>query len=197
LITGTNLNEFVSGIDRPDADAMTVEELNRLVNEAFVGDREAIIASYRQGYPQATPFGLYAAIAASQLRIPVFEQATRKAAQGSAPAYAYIYAWRTPVLDNRPGTFHAAEISFTFDNAEVCDHYSAGDPGAFVLSKQMGGAWASFARTGNPNHSGLPEWPAYTAETRATMYFDTPCVVRNDPEGDGLRIIADSRPQNS
>jgi para-nitrobenzyl esterase len=192
LITGTDLNEAVSGLDRPNADAMTVEELNRLVSEAFGGNSDAIIAAYRQDYPKATPFGLYATIAASPFRIPAFAQAARKAAQGAGPAYAYIYAWRTPILDDRPGTFHAAEISFTFDNAELCDHYSAGDPGAFVLSMQMGEAWASFARTGNPNHSGLPHWPAYTADTRATMYFDTPCAVRNNPEGNGLRIITNS-----
>ncbi|MGA2074523.1 MAG: carboxylesterase family protein [Terriglobia bacterium] len=192
LITGTDLNEAVSALDRPNADAMTVEELNRLVSEAFGRDSEAMIAAYRQDYPKATPFGLYATIAASQFRIPAFAQASRKAAQGAAPAYAYIYAWRTPVLDNRPGAFHAAEISFVFDNAELCDHYSAGDPDAFVLSKQMSGAWASFARTGNPNHSGLPHWPTYTADTRATMYFDAPCEVRYDPEGRGLKIIAQS-----
>ena len=192
LITGTNLNEAFSGVDRPDADAMTVEELNRLVSEAFGGDSEAIIAAYRQDYPKATPFGLYATIAASRFRIPAFTQATRKAAQGAAPAYVYVYAWRTPILDNRPGTFHACEISFVFDNAELCDHYSAGDPGAYVLSKQMSTAWVSFARTGNPNHSGMAHWPAYTAGTRATMYFNTPCAVRNDPEGNGLRIITNS-----
>jgi para-nitrobenzyl esterase len=192
LITGTDLNEFVSGLDRPDADAMTVEELNRLVRQTFGVDSEAIIAAYRRDYPKATSFDLYATIAASQLRIPAIAQASRKAAQGAAPAYAYVYAWRTPALDNRPGTFHAAEISFTFDNAELCDHYSAGDPGAFVLSRQMGRAWTSFARTGNPNHSGMPHWPEYTADTRATMYFDTPCAVRNNPEGNGLRIITNS-----
>jgi para-nitrobenzyl esterase len=192
LITGTNLHEFVSGLDRPDANAMGVEELNRLVREAFGNDGEAIIAAYRLDYPKATPFNLYAAIAASRLRVPAFAQAARKAALGAAPAYAYVYSWRTPILDNRPGPFHACEISFTFDNAEICDHYSAGAPDAFVLSKQISTAWVNFARTGNPNHNGLPLWPAYAADTRATMYFDTPCEVRNDPEGKGLRLITQS-----
>jgi para-nitrobenzyl esterase len=192
LITGTNLNESVSGLDHPGADKMTAEEMNRLVREAYGSDAEAIIAAYRQDYPTATPFGLYAAIVTSRWRVPAFAQAARKAALGAAPAYAYVYSWRTPVLDNRPGSFHACEISFVFDNAGLCDHYSAGDPAAFVLSNQMSAAWVNFARTGNPNHSGLPHWPAYTADTRATMYFDAPCEVRYDPEGRGLRIIAQS-----
>jgi para-nitrobenzyl esterase len=192
LITGTCLNESVNGIDHPGANAMTMEEMNRKVHEAYGKDSEAIIAAYREDYPKATPFGLYAAISTSSWRIPAFAQAARKAALAAAPAYAYIYSWRTPVLDNRPGTFHAAELPFTFDNAELCDHYSAGDPAAFVLSKQISAAWVSFARTGNPNHSGLPHWPAYTANARATMYFNAPCEVRNDPEGKGLRIITQS-----
>jgi para-nitrobenzyl esterase len=192
LLTGTDLHEGVSGVDRPDANAMEVEELNRLVKEE-VGDRsQTIIDAYRRDYPKANPFDLYATIAASSFRRPAFEQALRKAALGSAPAYSYIYSWRTPVLDNRPGPFHACEIAFTFDNAEICDHYSGGTPEAFVLSKQISTAWVNFARTGNPDHSGLPHWPAYTSEQRATMYLDTSCVVRNDPEGEGLRLIAQS-----
>ena len=193
LLTGTNLHEFVNGLDHPDANAMRVEELSRLVREAFGDDGEAIIAAYRLDYPKATPFGLYATIAASRLRVPAFAQAARKADLGSAPAYAYVYAWRTPILDNRPGPFHACEIAFTFDNAEICDHYSAGSPDAFVLSKQISTAWVNFALTGNPNHSALPPWPAYTGSTRATMYFDTSCEVRNDPEGKGLKLITQSR----
>ena len=192
LITGTNLNESVSGIDHPGADKMTVEEMNRSVHEMFGSQSDAIITAYRKDYPTATPFGLYATIATSRWRLPAFAQAARKAALGSAPAYSYIYSWRTPVLNDRPGPFHAAEISFVFDNAEICDHYSAGDPTAFVLAKQMSTAWTTFARTGNPNHGGLPHWPAYASDTHSTMYFNAPCQVRNNPEAEGLKIITDS-----
>jgi para-nitrobenzyl esterase len=192
LLTGTNLHEGVSGLDRPDANATGVEELNRLVKEEFGDSSQTIIDAYRRDYPKATPFGLYAIIAAASFRRAAFEQAIRKAALGAAPAYSYIYSWRTPVLDGRPGPFHACEIAFTFDNAEICDHYSGGTPEAFVLSKQISTAWVNFARTGNPNHDGLPHWPTYTAEHQATMYFDAPCEVRNNPEGEGLRLMAQS-----
>jgi para-nitrobenzyl esterase len=53
----------------------------------------------------------------------------------------------------------------------------------------MGEAWAAFARDGNPGQRGLPEWPAYNAEPRATMILDSQCRIKNDPEGDGLRLI--------
>ena len=192
LLTGTNLHEFVSGLDRPDAQSMGLEEMNRLVSETFGDHGEAIVEAYRRDYPKASPFDLYAIIAAASFRRPAFEQAIRKAALGDAPAYSYIYSWRTPVLDGRPGPFHACEIAFTFDNAAICDHYSGGAPEAFVLSKQISTAWVNFARIGNPNHDGLPHWPAYTAENQVTMYFDTPCDVRTNPERGGLRLMGQS-----
>jgi para-nitrobenzyl esterase len=192
LITGTTLNESVNGIDHPHINDMTVEEMNKRVREDYGSQSGAIIAAYRKDYPEATPFVLYATIATSRWRSRSLAQAERKAALGAASAYAYIYSWRTPVLDNRPGTFHAAELPFVFDNNELLNHYGAGDPAAAILNKLMSAAWVSFARTGNPNHSGMPHWPAYSSDTRATMIFNDPCEVRHDPEGEGLRIITKS-----
>jgi para-nitrobenzyl esterase len=191
-MTGSNLNEFVSGLDHPDARSMTVEEMNSHVRESFGDDAPSIVEAYQREYPKSKPFDVYAAIAASRFRIPAMEQAARKAALGCAPAYVYIYSWRTPVLEDRVGTFHASEISFAFGNAVLCDHYSTGTPEALVLSRQMGAAWVAFACTGNPNHRGLPHWPAYQAQSRAAMVLDSPCRVKNDPEGTGLRLIAAS-----
>ncbi len=192
LLTGTILHEFPSGLDHREATFMTGEELHQKVRAEFGGKADGIIAAYRKDYPDATPFGIYAAMGAVLFRRPAVEQAARKAALGAAPAYSYIYGWRTPMLDDRPGTFHACEISFVFDNAELCDHYSGLLPEALALAKQISGAWAAFARTGNPNHAGLPEWPAYSADKRATMFFDFPCGVRNGPEAEGLRLMAES-----
>ena len=104
----------------------------------------------------------------------------------------YQYAWRTPMLGGNIGTFHSSEITFVFDNGALCPHYSGNAPDALALSSRMGEAWANFARTGKPGHHGLPEWPAYNADKRATMIFNSQCSVRNDPEGESLRIIRQS-----
>src|ERR1700674_4602022 len=63
LLTGSNLQEAVSGLDRPDAIGMGVEELNRLVKEDFGERSQTIIDAYRRDYPKANPFDLYATIA--------------------------------------------------------------------------------------------------------------------------------------
>jgi para-nitrobenzyl esterase len=45
----------------------------------------------------------------------------------------------------------------------------------------MSKAWATFARTGNPNHKGVPRWSKYTTEKRSTMLFNNECIMENDP----------------
>ena len=194
MLIGTCLNEFVNGVDNPEVDSLTHDELSKRVTQRYAEQAESIIAAYRREYPKASPFGLWAAISAATVRQNTATQAERKAAQGGAPAYQYIYAWRTPVLDGRPGTFHSSEIAFAFDNAELCPRYSGGGSEALKLSSAMGEAWASFSRTGKPGHRGLPEWPAYTAEKRATMIFNTPCLVKDDPEGECLRLVKQAGP---
>ena len=53
-----------------------------------------------------------------------------------------------------------------------------------------------FARTGKPPHRGLPDWPSYRTEKRATMVFNTPSIVKNDPEGECLRMLRDAAKSN-
>ena len=59
-----------------------------------------------------------------------------------------------------------------------------------ALSRRMHGAWVAFARTGRPGAEGLPEWPRYTAERRATMLFDFQPSVVADPGAEDREVWA-------
>ena len=192
MMVGTCLNEGVNGCDNPDRDTLTNDELMKRATQRFAGRAGDIVAAYRREYPKESPFGLWAAISAADWRQEAITLTERKAAQRAAPVYQWVYEWRTPALDGKPGTYHSSEIAFVFDNADLCTHYSGGAPEALSLSSKMGEAWASFARTGKPGHRAMPEWPAYTLEKRVTMVLDNPCRTKSDMEGEGLRLIRQS-----
>jgi para-nitrobenzyl esterase len=61
------------------------------------------------------------------------------------------------------------------------------------LSNKMSNAWVAFARSGSPNHAGLPKWDPFDAQKRATMMFSDECKVANDPYRDERLAIADAR----
>ena len=178
LLVGTTLNEFVTAINHPEFMEMDDALLKSRVQDAF-GDRAAsIIEAAKSVYPNAIPFELWSVIAISGVRASALSQAQLKAAQHAAPAYCYQFAWQTPVLSGRPMSFHCSEIAFVFDNTDRCEKMTGGGPAARDLAARISDAWIHFARTGDPNHPGLPHWAPLTAETNATMVFDTQCELR-------------------
>ena len=55
---------------------------------------------------------------------------------------------------------------------------TGGTKEAYALAAKVSDAWTNFARTGNPNHKGLPQWPGFDSTNRATMHFDNKCEVK-------------------
>jgi para-nitrobenzyl esterase len=189
MLIGTTLNEFTSGINNPNVDALSEAELANRVKEMY-GERSGqIIAAFRKANPKAKPFDLFSFISTVPPRHNAVTQAELKTAQGAAPAYLYLFAWQTPVLDGRPRAFHCSELAFAFDNIDRCVNMTGGSTAARTLASKMGEAWIAFARNGDPNHAGLPKWPAFTAEKGQTMIFHNMCEVKNDPDREARRSI--------
>jgi para-nitrobenzyl esterase len=192
MIIGTTLNEFVTALNHPEFEAMSEADLEKRVHEIHGERAMSVISAFRERTPRAKPFDLWSRIAASGVRGSAIEQAKLKAAQGGAPAYLYWFTWQTPILSGRPRAFHCAEIAFVFDNTDRCETMTGGGAEPRALAGKMCDAWIQFARTGNPNHPRLPRWPAFSAETIATMIFDRPPRVEMNPDGAEQRSVAEA-----
>jgi para-nitrobenzyl esterase len=118
------------------------------------------------------------------MRMHSITLAERKDQQGAAPVFMYLFTWETPVLNGRLKSCHALEIPFVFDTLAYARRFTGESPERFALAEQMSEAWLAFAHSGIPSFSGLPSWPAYNSEQRATMIFDQACQVVNDPGGE-------------
>jgi para-nitrobenzyl esterase len=159
-----------------------------------MSDEEAarVIALYRSHRPAATPADLAAIMAgdASELRRAAYTIAAAKHAQGRAPVYLYRFNWRSPVRGGKLRTMHGMELPFVFDHPDRIGFLTGTGQDRYALASNMSAAWVAFARTGNPNHGGIPRWDAWTPSRWATMVFDTPITAVDDPWGDERRAMA-------
>jgi len=78
----------------------------------------------------------------------------------SPQVYTYYFNQKLPWPQHPEyGVFHASELPYVFDNLGLMDRpWQAADR---RVAREMSAYWTDFAKTGNPNTKGLPEWPAF------------------------------------
>lgn len=150
---------------------------------------EMVIAGYRQMHPDWTPDQVLirATTAGRSWRAAVIE-AEARARQGS-PAWVYQLDWPAVLPSDRRGAYHTSDIALMFDNLGSPGSGAIG-PEAQPLADLMSRTLAAFARTGDPNHAGIPAWTPYGLDNRETLIWDQPPRMENDPRGDERRFFA-------
>jgi para-nitrobenzyl esterase len=177
--------------DRPTPETLALDEAGLKVRAArrVGGDPDRVIDAFRKAHPEATPWDLWILIATEHPRGTYSrELAKRKAVQAGAPAFAYRFDWETPEGGGHMRSPHTVEIPFVFNNIKIAGPLISKMPKAYALADKVSAAWVSFARTGNPNMSRLPKWPAYSAGSRDTMLFNNESRVEQDPDR-GPRLV--------
>ena len=184
LIIGTVEHESTFTRGTP-LDAIDDASLRKLVKDETRGTDaqvEQLIDVYRKDRPGVSNVDL------AQILISDFGyrgranvMANAKVEQGAAPVYSYLFTWKSPVREGKLKSFHTLDIPFAFNNIEVAASMTGAGQERYALADKISTAFATFAREGAPQHNGLPHWPAYTVEGRATMVFDEECRVVSDP----------------
>jgi para-nitrobenzyl esterase len=113
--------------------------------------------------------------------------AGRGNAAGGAPGTSGAGRGAQPPPPPR-GAVHSAEIQYAMGNLDLDKRY-AWEPADYEVSKVMQAYFVNFIKTGNPNGSGLPNWPAYRADSNyQSMRIDVKSQA--EPEAHRGRYLA-------
>ena len=58
-----------------------------------------------------------------------------------------------------------------------------------TVSDEISSYWVNFAKTGDPNGSGLPQWPAFTNTSAQVMNLDDPSKADRCSESPETRSV--------
>jgi para-nitrobenzyl esterase len=181
---GADMKNF----DLGDADART--RIGRYLGTELP-ETNRIIEAYRATLSNPTPTDLLIAIVTDfQFRKNTMNFAAMRADNGSAPAYYYVFDWRTPVYNGVLRTPHTLEVPFVFGSTEAAIASVGAGPEVEALTRTIQSIWASFARTGSPQTAEIPDWPRYQSQSKPAMMINLESVVAQNPGGLARQAIA-------
>jgi para-nitrobenzyl esterase len=111
-----------------------------------------------------------------------------------APVYVYQFGYVPASAQQRSpyGAGHGSEVSFVFNTLNA----RWGNPGEATpeekeLARIMNSYWVNFAKTGNPNGTGLPNWPVYNNQHQNMLdvELDGKIISKPDPRKARLDVI--------
>lgn len=189
VLIGTNLDEMRYWSMIEDLPLETKPEtLLRKQVAHIVGDRaDEVIAAYRKSNPNYGDLVVHMATDLT-FRLPSIEMAELTSRR--QPTYMYLFTYRSTSTFRKYDSAHSMELPFVFGVIDDLDviAFTGRDSHREALMKQIQQAWINFARTGDPNHPGLPKWAKYDEKTRATMELGIDCQMANDPRSDERRV---------
>lgn len=186
---------------QPALFSLTWEELPAALEKsvgAYLGPvkPEAIVARYREWYPQYSPSDVFFAATTAFRSWPgqVIEAERRAGSPAQRRTWVYEVDWPSPVAGGRFGAPHTVDIPFFFDNLALAPGMVGASPEdverAEPLATAMSESLIAYAKTGDPNHAGLPHWPPYDLTHRPTMIWNVLPRVTDDPRGNERELAS-------
>ncbi|HUI81257.1 MAG TPA: carboxylesterase family protein [Bryobacteraceae bacterium] len=121
---------------------------------------------------------------------PTWTWARLQSKTGKGKVFVYYFSHRPP-YPNAPqfkdwGAAHGGEIAYVFGNFSAAMPASAADR---AVSEEMSSYWVNFAKTGDPNGKGLPQWPAFANSNAQVMNLNDPSKAIPVPNVEKLEVL--------
>jgi para-nitrobenzyl esterase len=162
-------------------EAQAKARLKDFIDEKDIDEAYRIFHASR---PEANPSEVFFTIASARgyVRDQTIMAEQRVKSGGTGKTYVYRLMWRQPVEGGRRVSQHSLDLPFMFDNVAAAPQMTGPETEQTrAMVEYMANSWIAFARTGDPNHSSIPQWLPYDLERRNTMLFDVPSKAVDDP----------------
>ena len=168
----------------------TTEDYIASVNARYGKFAEALI----KAYPPGT--GVVAKTARDLSRDAAFGWQTwtwarLQAKTGKSKVFYYYFDQHPEYPEDSPragyGTPHGADVAYVFA------HLNANNPRTtkadLAISDAVSTYWVNFAKHGDPNGEGLPDWPAFSEHNPQVMYFNQTPHPGPVPSAESLKVL--------
>jgi para-nitrobenzyl esterase len=110
---------------------------------------------------------------------------------GKSKIFYYYFDQHPDYSEDSPragyGSPHGTEIPYIFQ------HLNTSNPqitkSDHDISEAMATYWTNFAKYGNPNGNGVPEWPAFSDANPVVMYFSQTPHTGPVPSAESLKVL--------
>ena len=176
-IIGWNHDERTATLSKK----LTVEKWKAFAAEHYGPRAAEFLAAFPGATDQEAKQSADAYTTAGFIAESAWKWAEAQAHTGAAPVYRYRFDLPAPPSDVHPEgkyAFHSDELEYVFGTLDT-RRGATWRPQDRKLSQQIIEYWTNFARTGDPNGSGLPPWPRYDT-AKQLIYLDDMTTTGQD-----------------
>ena len=168
---------------------LTAEAFKKQIHKIY-GDEAAKVLKY---YPAKTDAeaaqSQYALTRDYLFATQNYTWANLQSKTGNSKVFLYTFDRKLPARGPYKffGAFHSGEIAYALDNLKYLNR--PWQPVDRKLADIMSSYWVNFAKTGNPNGKGLPEWPVYQPQQGKDMELGKRDGVQDIPNKAGMDFL--------
>ncbi len=180
LLIGTNREESAFFLG-PHPEEVKPSDLGNIGVAKF----EEVYRNYAQLYPQMNEQQrLIRAVTAEEYWVPSMRVANAHV-QGGGTAFVYEMEFTEASGRLKGYSYHSLDTGMVWRHPHEAIENAKAEA---ALAQQMHLAWAAFIRGETPVAPGLPAWPQYELNSRATMILDTTSRVEQHPQEAELKL---------